>query len=317
MSLVFKRPTSPVVSEGPGEGRGGTGGGRSWPPHEKEPVFTEVPFRPEPGAALRRAGTRRTSPWQGLAAGALQSGLAMVASAVVLLGGWELARIASTASLFTVREVRFHGLVHATGKDLLAASRLAPGANLFAVDLSAATRAMSANPWVASARLSRHFPGTVEVEIVEHRPRAQVQLGASYLVDDLGRAFKRTGPGDPADLPLITGLSREDWNKDRAAAQVRLYQALQLVDAWREEGLPPASLAQVRVDADAGLTAVARQGGSSQEIRLGERDFRLKLRRLVRVRSALAQRGERAVRIDLDNPARPDWASAQLAAQER
>ena len=283
----------------------------------KEPVFTEVPFRPEPGPALRRAGTRRASPWKGLASGALQTGVAMAVSAVVLLGGWELARLATTASVFTVREIRFHGLVHASEKDLLAASHLAPGANLFALDLSAATGAMSANPWVASARLSRHFPGTVEVEIVEHRPSAQVQLGGLYLVDDLGRAFKRAGPGDAADLPLITGLSREEWTKDRAAAQVRLYQALQLVDAWREEGLPAASLAQVRVDQDAGLTAISREGGSSQEIRFGERDFRTKLRRLVRVRSALAQRGERAVRIDLDNPARPDWASAQLAAQER
>jgi cell division protein FtsQ len=283
----------------------------------KEPVFTEVPFRPEPGAALRRAVSKRMSPWRGLASGALLSGCAMAISAAVLLGGWELARLARAASVFTVREIRFHGLVHATEKDLLAASHLARGANLFALDLSAATRAILANPWVAAARLSRHFPGTVEVEIVEHRPSAQVQLGALYLVDDLGRAFKRAAAGDPADLPLVTGLSREEWNKDRAAAQVRLYQALQLVDAWREEGLAPAMLAQVRLDEDAGLTAIAREAGSLQEIRFGERDFRMKLRRLVRVRSALAQRGERAVRIDLDNPARPDWASAQLAAQER
>jgi cell division protein FtsQ len=282
----------------------------------KEPVFTSVPFRPEPAAALRRAVSKRMSPWKGLASGTLLSGFAMAISAAVLLGGWELARLASTAPVFTVREIRFQGLVHATEKELLAAAHLARGANLFAVDLSAATRAMSANAWVASARLSRHFPGTVEVEIVEHRPRAQVQLGALYLVDDLGRAFKRVATGDPSDLPLITGLSREEWAKDRAAAQIRLYQALQLVDAWREEGIAPA-LAHVRIDEDAGLTAFAREGGALQEIRFGERDFRAKLRRLVRVRSALAQRGERAVRIDLDNPARPDWASAQLAAQER
>jgi cell division protein FtsQ len=282
----------------------------------KEPVFTEVPFRPEPGPALRRAATKRDSPWKGLASGTLQSALAMALSAVVLLGGWEVMRLAANASLFTVREIRFHGLVHATEKDLLAAGRLAPGANLLALDLSAATRAMSANPWVASARLSRHFPGTVVVEIVEHRPCAQVQLGALYLVDDFGRAFKRASPGDPADLPLVTGLSRDEWTKDRAAAQVRLFQALQLIDAWRQEGLAVASLVQVRVDEDAGLTAVAREGFASQQIRFGEHDFRMKLQRLVRVRSALAQRGERALRIDLDNPARPDWASAQLASQE-
>jgi cell division protein FtsQ len=278
----------------------------------KEPVFTEVPFRPEPAAALRRAVSKRMSPWKGLASGTLLSGIAMAISAAVLLGGWELARLASTAPVFTVREIRFHGLVHATEKELLAAAHLARGANLFAVDLSAATRAMSANAWVASARLSRHFPGTVEVEIVEHRPRAEVQLGALYLVDDLGRAFKRMAPGDPADLPRVTGLGREEWTKDRIAAQVRLYRALQLVDAWREEGVLPA-LAQVRIDDDAGLTALARDNGVLQEIRVGDHDFRVKLRRLAKVRAALALRGERAVRIDLDNPARPDWASAQLA----
>jgi cell division protein FtsQ len=260
--------------------------------------------------------SRKTSPWKGVAAGTLQSVFAMVLSAVVLLGGWELARLAATASLFTVREIRFQGLVHASEKDLLAASHLSRGANLWKLDLVAATRAMYANPWVASARLSRHFPGTVQVEIVEHRPRAEVQLGALYLVDDLGRAFKRMAPGDPADLPRVTGLGREEWTKDRIAAQVRLYRALQLVDAWREEGVLPA-LAQVRIDDDAGLTALARDNGVLQEIRVGDHDFRVKLRRLAKVRAALASRGERAVRIDLDNPARPDWASAQLASQER
>jgi cell division protein FtsQ len=282
----------------------------------KEPVFTSIPFRPEPAAALRRAAPRRASPWKGFLTGALLSGATMIASAAVILCGWELVRIASTAPVFTVREVRFHGLVHVPEQDLLTASGLAKGSNLFALDLSAATRMMERNPWVASARLSRRFPGTVEVEIVEHRPRAQVQLGAVYLVDDLGRAFKRAAPGDPADLPLVTGLSREEWTRDRAAAQIRLYRALQLVDAWRDEGLLSSSLAQVRVDDDAGLTAFSREGTTLQEIRFGERDFRMKLGRLVKIRAALALRGERAVRIDLDNPARPDWAAAQLAVQE-
>ncbi|MFL5370585.1 MAG: cell division protein FtsQ/DivIB [Myxococcales bacterium] len=280
----------------------------------KEPVFTSIPFRPEPAAALRRAAPRRVSPWKGFFAGALLSGATMIASAAVILCGWEVVRIASAASVFTVREIRFHGLVHVSEQELLAASGLRAGANLFALDLSAATRRMERNPWVASARLSRRFPGAVDVEIVEHRPRAQVQLGAVYLVDDLGRAFKRAAPGDPADLPLVTGLSRDEWTRDRAAAQLRLYRALQLVDAWRDEGLVPASLGQVRIDDDAGLTAFSREGTSLQEIRFGERDLRMKLRRLVKVRAALAVRGERAVRIDLDNPARPDWASAQLAA---
>ena len=51
----------------------------------------------------------------------------------------------------------------------------------------------------------------------------------------------------------------------------------------------------------------------AQEIRLGSSQLPLKLRRLAQVRAALARRGERAARIDLDNPARPDQAAATLA----
>src|SRR5256885_17212098 len=125
-----------------------------------------VPFRPEPAPGPRQAGTRRPSPWKGLASGALQTGVAMAVSAVVLLVGWEAAHLAATASVFTVREIRFHALVHASEKDLLAPSHLAPGANLFALDLSAATGAMPPNPWVASARLSRHVTRPAEAETV-------------------------------------------------------------------------------------------------------------------------------------------------------
>jgi hypothetical protein len=46
---------------------------------------------------------------------------------------------------------------------------------------------------------------------------------------------------------------------------------------------------------------------------LGSTDISLKLQRLAQVRAALARRGERAARIDLDNPARPDQAAATLA----
>src|SRR5205814_6060656 len=175
----------------------------------KEPVFTEVPFRPEPGPALRRAGKRRASPWKGLASGALQTGVAMAVSAVVLLGGWEVAHLAATASVFTVREIRFHGLVHASEKDLLAASHLAPGANLFALDLSAATGAMSANPWVASARLSRHFRGPGEWRSSSHpRPR-RAHLAAWTLSTVLGPRSRGPVPAAPRALPLSPGCSRK------------------------------------------------------------------------------------------------------------
>ena len=241
----------------------------------------------------------------------------MLLSAALSGGAWQAFRWSTTTPLFSLREVRFSGLSHATEADLLSRSGLHPGANLMVVDLASAARAMESHPWVVSARLSRSLPATVVAEVAEHRPAAQVQLGGLYLLDDEGRVFKRAGPEDGVDVPLVTGLSRDAWLRDRGSLQLRLYSVLRLLEAWRAEGLPGTSLEEVRLEEDGGFTAFAREPAGLQEVRLGANDLPLQLRRLAQLRAALARRGERAARIDLDSQARPEWVSAQLVPTVR
>src|SRR5262249_32090295 len=160
-----------------------------------------------------------------------------------------------------------------------------------------ATLALESHPWVVSARVERRFPSTILATVLEHRPAALVQLGGLYVLDEQGRLFKRAAPDDGLDLPLITGLTRDEWQ--RPESQVRLWSALHFLDAWRGEGLPVAALSELRIDD--GLTAFARDGDSVQEIRVGTGSVSEKIRKLSQVRAALARRGEHAARIDLDN----------------
>lgn len=281
------------------------------------PAAAAVPFVPEKGAALRR-GHRNAGPGGARAAlGGLLRTLAAAALSAALAAGAVRAFLWATRSpAFALRKVEFHGLVHAREEDLLARSGLALGDNLFRADLGVAARALQAHPWVKSARLFRVPPSSVVALVQEHSAVAQVQLGGLYLLDADGALFKRATAGDGVDLPLVTGLSREDFAERRPEAQLRLFAALQLLDAWRDEGLPPSQIEEVRLDADGGVTAFARDDrageGKLQEIRVGTRAFAERLRKLVQVRAALARRGERAARIDLDNEARPDWVAAQL-----
>jgi cell division protein FtsQ len=281
-----------------------------------EPAWMRLPFRP-----VRPAAARRIPPPQprgrGAAAALLRTAAAVLLSAGLSVGGWQAFRWSTTTSFLALREVRFTGLVHAAEPDLLARSGLRPGRNLMALDLAAAAKAIEAHPWVSSARLSRSFPGTVIAEVVEHRAAAQVQLGGLYLLDEDGRVFKRVGPEDSVDLPLVSGVTREAWLRDKGAAQLRLYSALHLLEAWRAEGLPAAALEEVRIEEDGGFTAFAREPSGLQEVRLGARDLSLQLKRLSQLRAALARRGEHAARIDLDNQARPEWVSAQLVPTSR
>ena len=265
-------------------------------------------FRAEPKAALRRS-ERRTS---ALSQAFVRTGLAVALSAAASAGAWQAWRWAMTAPLFAISEIRFSGLEHAGEADLLHRSGLSLGENLFHADLARASRAIEAHPWVASARLERRLPARVIASVVEHRAVALVQAGSLYLLDDQGQVFKRKAPDDGVDLPIITGLAREDLGKPET--NLRLATALQLLDAWKAEGFATAALSEIRLDGVA-ATLFAREGDGLQEIRLGAAGFPLKLHKLSQVRAALARRGERAARIDLDNQSRPEWVSAQLTFQ--
>jgi len=265
-------------------------------------------------AQVRRAEAERDrAAWKSVLGAALRTLLAAVLSAAVSLGAWEGWRWATSSEAFAIREIRFEGLSHATEQDLLHRSGLKPGDNLFRTDLTKAGRAMQANPWVASARLARRLPGQVVATVVEHRPAALVQLGGLYLLDDEGRLFKKAAPEDKVDLPIVTGLSRDGWADRKPELQLRLFGALHLLDTWQAAGNALAAVSEVRLDEDGGYTLFAHDGTAVQEVRLGSTDISLKLQRLAQVRAALARRGERASRIDLDNPARPDQAAATLA----
>lgn len=279
-----------------------------------------VSFEPVKSATVRRSSQQAGRPAIRAAVG---TALRLLAAAAISGGlsvcAWQGWQWATRSPAFALREIRVRGNLHAREDELVRRSGLTLGANLFHADLATAARAIEAHPWVKSARLSRRPPRAVVVEVVEYVPVASVQLGSLYLLDGHGELFKKAAPGDFVDLPLVTGLFREDWQGRRQEAQLRILSALQLLDAWRGEGLSLSRLSEVRLDDDGGVTVFAREEGGPaaaqggvQEIRLGSRAFAERLRRLGQVRAALGRRGERATRIDLDNEARPEWVAAQL-----
>lgn len=269
--------------------------------------------------ALQMAQVRRAAAeldraaWRSVFGALLRTVAAAAVSGALSFVGWQVWQWATASDAFALRTVHFSGLVHAREPDLFHRSGLRIGENLLLADLSRAARAIQADPWVASARLERRLPGEVVARIVEHRPAALVELGGLYVLDDEGRLFKRAAADDGLDLPILTGISRQAWVDRKPDLQLRLFAALHLLDTWQASGLSLGTVSEIRLEDGGGFTVFAHDGGAVQEVRLGAGDVSLKLQRLAQMRAALARRGERAERIDLDNPARPDQAAATLA----
>ena len=236
----------------------------------------------------------------------------VVLASCLAAAGWGAWRIAIEGSLLRIGEIRFEGLARATAEELLELSPVAKGDHLLAVNPDVVAAALRRHPWIASVEVRRRLPAALEISIVERRARALVDLGALYLLDEGGQVFKRATPGDGLDLPVVTGIGREDWVERRAEVEPLLAGALALVDRWAERGLDRrAPISEIHLDSDYGTTLWAGEEGV--EIRLGQGELPEKLARLERVLSAVDAEGQRAEVLHLDNRRRPDWVAVRVA----
>jgi len=235
--------------------------------------------------------------------------------ALGLLGGagWATWRYGVQGDLLRVREIRFTGLAQVRLEELLGLSSVRAGDHLLLSDLDVMARSLRRNPWVGAVEISRRWaPPALEVAVTERRAAALVELGGLYLADRRGQVFKRAAPGDGLDLPVVTGLQREDHVARREETERRIEGALELLDRWRDAGLDRrAPVSQVHLDPDLGVRVYA--GDDGMEIRLGQGDLPAKLERLGRVLSALEADGRRAEVLHLDNRRHPDWVAVRPA----
>ncbi|MGZ8763654.1 MAG: cell division protein FtsQ/DivIB, partial [Acidimicrobiia bacterium] len=165
--------------------------------------------------------------------------------------------------------------------EVVAAAEIVRGDALTFVDTEAVRDRVEALPRIASAKVTRSFPGTVHVEVTEREPVAWVSLpvregappGSVVFVDARGRVIEE-GESPAANLPEIRGLG----SLPDVGERVDPVGAVTLLAE-----LPPALRAQVStvtmVKGEATLGLRPRPGGwpSAEAVRLGDlRDVRAK-----------------------------------------
>ncbi len=237
----------------------------------------------------------------------------LAVSAGVFFGSIEGLRWARSTPYFGLKTVNVTGNDGATDVELARLAGLAFGQNLLAMEVPVMERAIAEHPWVRQVSISRRLPSGLTIEVDEHRAVALLSLGELYLVNEASEPFKRLKAGDDFDLPLVTGLDRETFARDREGSFERLRGAVALIEAYgAEEALRGVPLSEVHLHAD-GVRAVTSGG---VEIEFGEGDLSAALARLVQVRRALHERELVAEVIRLDNRTRPSWVAVQVSAKK-
>lgn len=126
-------------------------------------------------------------------------------AARALVAGFEQAQ---RAAGLQVREVTAEGRARTTQRELLQVLESRVGAPILLVELVALRKQLEGLPWVKSAAVRRHLPGTLHAVIEEHRPLAlwrERPGGRTRLIDEEGDIVPIADLRPFMGLPLLTG----------------------------------------------------------------------------------------------------------------
>lgn len=137
--------------------------------------------------------------------------VALVLAMGSALAAYQMVNFLGQGDLFGLRALEVGGLHLLDGDDVLAASGLEVGTNIFAVDLEEVEQRLENVCWIERAMVMRKPPDRLAVEIVERQRLAWVELGATYGIARDGVLLpKDQAPGESfadLNLPVISGLA--------------------------------------------------------------------------------------------------------------
>lgn len=115
------------------------------------------------------------------------------------------ARVSADAG-FGISELHLSGEDRTPPQTILAVLNLTPGQSIFAANLRMARARLMLLPWVAQADVTRRYPDSITVGIVEKHPFALWQSAKGlFVIERSGAVIARAVPKDFPHLPVFIG----------------------------------------------------------------------------------------------------------------
>lgn len=191
---------------------------------------------------------------------------------------------------FQVREIEVKGCRKLAEKTLLSFAKIEGMPNLFTVRLREIAKRLETHPWIEQVKVRKVFPNKISIQIEERKPIAILQLGEPYYIDKKGVIFSPVGDKDEYNYPFLTGLTRQNLEKDPMVTKSLIMKALEFLRiADKEKVSPLEEISEIHMEKTFGIQCFTQTEGV--EVRMGWDQFGEKLKRLSLIWSDLQKRG--------------------------
>ncbi len=214
-------------------------------------------------------------------------------------------RYVKTSPRFAVTEIAVSGTHRRSAEEITNVAELATGVNIFGVDTGRARVHVLTDPWVKDATVEKKLPGKLTISVTEKEPAVLVASGETYLYTRDGQPIKSLEARDPADFPIITGISTQTLLDDREGAAKMVKSALDFAESYERTGLGQrAPVEEIHYEKDGAMSVIV--GKSGTVLALGHAPYKRKLDQAVRIFAELDRRGQKPDTLYLDNEAHPE-----------
>jgi cell division protein FtsQ len=226
-----------------------------------------------------------------------QAGLALVAVAALAGAGALGVRWLLTSPRFAVSQVEVRGTSRLAAAEIVAASGIRRGANLWKIDPRTAVAGVESLTAVRRAEIIRAFPNRVTIVVEERRPFTLVHAGRLHWIDEEGVRVASEARAVTMTLPVISGLTDDEIASASRAPSERVLTGVRLIRTLLRAGSPlVAQISEVDVGRNDGPVLYTVEG---IEVRLGAEEWDARIPRLAGVLAQVAASGQAVSAIDL------------------
>ncbi len=155
--------------------------------------------------------------------------------------------------------------------------------NILSFNLFVARKKLLGHPWIEQAQVRREFPSTIFIRITEHKPLAVLDLGEKFILNTKGLIFKKLEPGDPENIPLVSGLSYSDIGTIQETGSIRFISVMEVLRLGNEpDSVVPNQMIR-RIDVDRQIGLLLHTSDQKKIIKLGFENYSEKYAQLKKV----------------------------------
>jgi len=212
--------------------------------------------------------------------------------AAVLIGG--IRWYSHNSPQFNIKEITVTNNHAYSPEEIIELSDLETGGNIFSLNPDLVRDRLLLNTDFRDAYIRRIFPDTIRIDVIEREPRARVQFGTLYTIDDFGMVLGPRKKVSGLKLPIIRGLRVKGvsiFPVDKREACLNLLRQLEEKDIGSL-----VSIDEIRIFSS---DLIELRANGEIEITLEQGDYEVQLGRLKTVLSKLGPEISRAREVDL------------------